>query len=315
MGWLCYEGCGTEIEPNTQNNSKCSNNREGIATYRGDGRLPCEICGDERRNHYGQFCFPGENQTFQGSGSKCLSCSKLKKDHSGQLCYLFKNGYWGWEFGKKGRRCCACYWRINGAPIERTLHGFESCRQCRRVIADGRANSIAAFVIRYAATPQRRSEPDAHKCKQCSIPIVYSGTGATDDVGTCSSQYHPIHGPTIGAEGCCLCIWLGRKQTTMPMLTIHKPLFGMHACQKCIKRVQDVASQQVSSGHGWASPSTLPAGHAYPQSAAVAHASHAPRSEREQRAGRALPPPPGAASQTNPHWKRQLSIEIPKTPR
>ena len=315
MGWLCYAGCGTEIEPNTQDNSKCSNIREGIATYCGDGRLPCEICGDEKRNHYGQFCFPGDPQTFQGSGNKCLSCSKLRKDHSGQRCYLFKNGYWGWEFGKKGRRCCACYWRMNGAPIERILHGFESCRQCRLVLEDGRANSIAAFVARYSATPQRQSKSDAQKCKQCSIPIVYSGTaGATEEFATCLSQHHPIYGPTMGAEGCCLCIWLGRKQTRMPTLTIHKPLFGMHACQNCIKRVQDAASQQTSAGHGWASPSTYP-DPTYPQAAAAARGAQAPRSEREQKASRALPPPPGAAPQPNQQWKRQLSIEIPKTPR
>jgi hypothetical protein len=319
MGWLCYEGCGTEIEPNTHDNSKCSNSRAGIAAYSGDGRLPCEICGDEKRNHYGQLCFPGETQTFQGSGSKCLSCSKLRKDHYGQRCYLFKNGYWGWEFGKKGRRCCACYWRINGASITKTLHGFESCTQCRRVVEDGHANCIAVYVARHAATSQRQFDDARQKCKQCSTPIVYSGAaGATDDTVTCSSQYHPKYGPTIGAEGCCLCIWLGRKQTTMPMLTIHKPLFGMQACQNCIKRVQDAAaSQKSSSGHGWASPSTMPADHSYPQAAAVG--AYSSRSEWEPRAGRPPPPPPGGASyaapQPNPHWKRQLFVEVPKTPR
>jgi hypothetical protein len=318
MGWFCYEGCGTEIEPYSRDDSKCSNNREGIAAYSGDGRLPCEICGDEKRNHYGQYCFPGETQTFQGSGSKCLSCSKLRKDHLGQRCYLFKNGYWGWEFGKKGRRCCACYWRTNGAPIEKILHGFESCRQCRRVIADGRANCIATYVAKYAATTQRHDSDARQKCKQCSIPIVFSGD--MDDPGICTSQYHPQYGPTIGAEGCCLCIWLGRKQTTMPFLSIHKPLFGMHACQKCIKRVQDAAAKQTASGNGWESPSTLPTDHAYPREASAGSWAQpgAYASRSEPRAGRVPPPPPGAShamSQPNPTWRRQLFVDIPKTPR
>jgi hypothetical protein len=93
----------------------------------------------------------------------------------------------------------------------------------------------------------------------------------------------------------------------------------MHACQKCIKRVEDAAanqaaSKQAASGDGWASPSAMPPDYYYPPApAAWAYPS---RSEWEPRTGRAPPPAASyAGPQANPSWRRKLFVDIPKTPR
>ncbi len=321
MGWICYGGCGTEVEPNTYDRTKCSNNREGTAMYIGDGKNPCEICGDERRQHYGDFCFFGDLQTFQGKGNgNCLLCGNAKSSHVGMRCYLFKNGYWGWEFGKKGRRCCACYWRLNSTPIDVPLHGFDSCRQCRRALKDKTSTSLSSVNLKDPAYIAMKAKAGKFQtCRHCDIRIE---PGSKED-DTCLSQSHPKFGPTLGTEGCCLCVWLGRKQTTMPYLTIQQPLYGMHACQTCIKRVQSAARKSAAGG-GWDSsaPTPIPGIPARPASYGAAAAAgwnasgygaagaagaagwSQPASHRASMGGAAQP------ALANPSWRRPLSVDV-----
>ena len=216
-------------------------------------------------------------------------------------CYLFKNGYWGWEFGKKGRRCCACYWRINKTPIDITLHGFDSCRQCRRAVKEKDASCLSSLNIKDPAflSQKKATAVQVQSCRLCSIRIE----PGSKEGGSCLSQYHPTFGPNLGTEGCCLCIWLGRKQTTIPMLTIHQPLYGMRACQTCIQRVQ-TASQRSSGVAGWDSMASTPIAAARAPAHNAAGAGWDRRATQAYRDGAAMP------AEANPSWRRRLFVDV-----